>query len=104
MHCNASQVFTHQLAFPGVQSAADFETEQARRFADRCGATDRSRRTVEGCKETITRSIDFASLEVPQHVSNSCAERRKHFTPWTVTHRDGPFGGSDDVRKENRGQ
>src|SRR5215471_5069134 len=67
VHRDPGNVVAYELAFPGVQATAHVKTERAHRIADRTGATNRTRRPIEGGEEAVTRGVDLTHAVLPQH-------------------------------------
>ena len=57
MHGDAADFCSRDLAFPGVKARPHLEADLGDRVADRAGATDRSRRAIEGGEEAIARHV-----------------------------------------------
>jgi hypothetical protein len=57
VHGDPADVITADLALTGVQPGAHLDAEHLHRIPDRRGAADRSLRTVEHRKETVTRRV-----------------------------------------------
>src|SRR5438477_11674818 len=57
--CDASDVVAHQFAFAGVHARADLNPQLSDGTRDRKRATDRPRRSVQGCQKPVTGRVGF---------------------------------------------
>jgi hypothetical protein len=71
VHCDAADIVVDELALARVHTRPGFETKAPRLGHDCLGASDCSRRSVEGGKEPVARRLDLTpaeSLELTTHL------------------------------------
>lgn len=101
MYGDAADLIAHDLAFAGVESAADLKAEIANRIRDRTGASNGARRTIKGGKESVPRGVDFAASELNEHTPNDGIVVVEKIVPTPVTECDGLFGRTNDVGEQH---
>jgi len=74
------------------------------RVADRLGATDGARGTVEGGEEPVAGGVDLLSPEPLELSAYRGVVALDHVAPRTVSERGSPFGGADDVGEHHGGE
>src|SRR5262249_12632109 len=74
------------------------------RTADREGATDGARRTVEGGKEAVPGGIDLAAAEPLELAADRGVVCAEELAPAVIAEFHGPLRRADDVGGGNRGE
>ncbi len=70
MDRDSSEIVAHQFAFPGVKSGTQLEAQRTYILSDRERTSYRARRSIEGSKESISSSIDFATPEFGELIAD----------------------------------
>ncbi len=104
MNGDAAHSAVQYLALARMDPRSDTYAELADAFDDVACACHRSRWTLEGRKEAVTRRIDLEAAEAVKFFADDRMVMNKELPPRTIANRDGSLGGSDDVGEENRPQ
>ena len=104
VHGDPANVFTADLALPGVQPGPHLDAERLHRVADRHRAADRSLRAVEHRKESVSCGADFAAAEASELRADDGVVRIKQGMLVTVADLRGPSCRVYDVGEEHRGE
>jgi hypothetical protein len=85
VHGDAPDVPVHELDFAGVQTDAELHVPRAKRVANRGGAADSTRRSVEGGEESVTRGLHFSALKVLELASHRGVVFVEKLSPATIS-------------------
>src|SRR3954447_21521770 len=84
-----------------VQPGPDLEVERTERVTDRRRGDNRSRRPVEGGKETVASRVELATLEAGQLAAHDGVMPLQQLPPGRIAERGRALGRADDVREED---
>ena len=71
MNRESPQIVAPHLAFTGVKTHAQLDTEGSGGVGDHLATTDSSSRTVEGSDEAVSRRVDLPTSEDPKLFSDN---------------------------------
>ena len=93
---DSADLAVHDLAFTGVQTGADLESELAHALGDRASATNGARGPVEPCEEAVTGDVEFRAPETDElaggqdFASPLATPLRRDLEPPASVHDDAP--------------
>ena len=85
MYRNAGHLLAADFALARVNACSDAETEILCACDYLPGAQDRSRGTVEGGKEAVTRGVDLTAAKTRERVTDGSAVPLEEVAPTSVT-------------------
>src|SRR5574342_733614 len=101
---DASDLVADDLALPRVKPRASLDAERQNASADRFGAANGPRGTIEGGEETVAGGVHFAATKSDQLAAGERVEAVEQLVPPLVTQSSRPFRRADDVGEEHRGE
>src|SRR5439155_24751591 len=99
---DAADVVAHEFALSGVNAGADLDPQRFRVSAQRLGAADRVRGSVERGAMAVAGALDDGSAEAFGEALGDFTEPLQERAPAVVAHRGRPRGGRYDVGEQHR--
>src|SRR5580704_4239042 len=100
MKGEAAQIVASHLAFTGVETHAQLDTEGSGGVDDHLATTDGSSRTIEGSDEAVSRRVDLPTSEDPKLFADNLIVAIQQGPPPLITQRGCTFGRSYNIGEE----
>jgi len=99
---DTAELFTDELALPGVKAASDLETEFAHRLSDCASAQNCSGGPVECGEDPVAGVVDLLAAEAVELPANERVMTPQNVRPGRIASLDRSFSRADKIREENR--
>src|SRR4029453_4536528 len=101
MHRDAANIVVNDLAFSGMQSGSDLNSERSNAVGDAAGAAHAARRTIECGQHTVPSRAYLQAAKTRQLAAYDPVKALQKVAPAAVTERRRPVRRADDIGKEN---